>query len=103
MAVLNDEGKIVIDIDAANRDISNLRQIKENLEKVLTQMKNIQADNYGQLGPTAESIEVLSETISVAIQKQIMSLDATIQYINSTIRKYQTIDSESAEAINQTL
>lgn len=103
MAVLNEDGKIVIDLDAANRDIRNLRQIKEGLENALTQMMSIQADNYGQQGPTAESIETLSETISVVIRKQIASLDTTINYINSTISKYQTIDSESAEAINQTL
>lgn len=103
MAITNTDGKILIDDEAANRDIAELRQIREKLEDTLTHFMNVQAENYGQLGPTAESIEDFSSRVILALKKQIAGIDSTIEFISATVTMYQTIDAESAEMINTTL
>ena len=100
MAFKDANGKITIDEVAAQRDISNIRAAIEHLrtaDTLLTQMIHTASEFSGETG------KALVDTCS-ELQKQIRALtdfsENTTLSIDKTVKRYEQIDRELKELIN---
>lgn len=100
MAFRDANGRITIDEVAAQRDIANFRAAIDHLrtaDTLLTQMIGIASEFSGETGKAI--VEACSE-----LQNQIRSLisysEQTTVSIDKVIRKYEQIDRELKELIN---
>ena len=102
MAFKDQNGQITINEIAAQKDIRNLQKSKENLYAAISDLKEI----IGLASEFSGNTGVVITETTLLLQKQmettISFIDDTTENIDSTVKKYQAIDSNLKDIINGT-
>lgn len=99
MAFIDENGKITIDENAAERDIKNLMESKAHLINSLETMRQIEAESSDFVGETGAVLGNTSQQLQAQIQKLIDETDETINRIREVVRMYRAIDASLKETI----
>lgn len=99
MAFIDENGKITIDENAAERDIKNLRISKEHLSTALSVIKQIEVESAEFEGATGTALGNTAQQLQVEIKKLLAQTEETIYQIRYVIDKYQAIDASLKETI----
>lgn len=102
MAFKDENGRITIDESAAYNDIYNLRKSIESLTEALNMITAVEARTSDFKGKTAESLNGATSSIAKKIKAMINNTEETINFISSTVYKYQKIDEDIKNQINNT-
>ena len=93
MAFKDSNGRITIDEIAAQKDTQNLSAAMENYNSAINQLNQIASLAAEFKGETANSISESTVLIRQEIETLVSSISESIGFINSTVSKYQQIDS----------
>lgn len=100
MAFRDADGKITIDENVAEKDIKQLRLSIEHMETAIRELQEIvvQADEFS--GNTGTQIKTAGIGLINEIKKSIQESELSIEQIKMTVNKYQRIDAEVKNIIN---
>ena len=94
MAFLDENGKITIDEDAANTDISKIQSAQEILQVSRTALRSL-VDNAGTcVGDTPEAIVSVGNEILSQLNQLDQKLSDTVEYIRYVVQVYYRKDME---------
>lgn len=102
MAFKDSNEKITIDEVAAGNDVKNLNKSKENLISAIEKFKEVISIASEFSGNTGTAIVENSSLIQKAIKEAIVRIETTTNNINSTVKKYQSVDSNLKDTIDGT-
>lgn len=99
MAFIDENGKITIDENAAERDVKNLLESKEHLSTALSVIKQIEVESGEFEGATGTALANTAQQLQAEIKKLLAQTEETICQIRYVVDKYQAIDASLKETI----
>lgn len=99
MAFIDENGKITIDENAAERDVKNLLESKAHLLESLSVMRRIEAEATEFVGDTGVVLGSTAQQLQAQIQEMINEIDQTINRIRQVVSLYQAIDTSLKETV----
>ncbi len=100
MKLYDEDGRIMIDESAAEKDIANLRVSKANLENALSFIDEINIEAAEFSGNTGLVLVDSSANVKKQIKKLISETELAIESIERTIGRYQDIDRKLKDTVN---
>ena len=94
-------GRIVIDPDAPNADISKLRAAIRKLEESQSSIKKLSASASDMTGKTGTAITGKCGELNAQVNDMISNLNLTIRLIQAAVKEYQEKDRELANAFRR--
>lgn len=92
MAYCNENGVIMIDADAANRDIKRLQTAADKLKEVKRAFKDLQRQAENGQGETSRAIMEKAQEMINKINKVLVQISDSQAFIRRTVEKYREID-----------
>ena len=92
MAYYNEQGQVTIDEDAANGDISKIRQAITKLEDSQKSIRQLKATASSIHGLTGQAIEEQCSRLDTKVEALITKLKGSINFIQKTVEKYKEED-----------
>lgn len=103
MAYHDENGRITIDEQAANRDIRRLREAAGVLKDSRAGIRNMRQQSSDMKGLAAGAIQEKSLEMESKLSQMIDKLEETADYIQKVVRRYQKIDEDLKKLIQQTM
>ncbi len=100
MAYVDEDGKIMIDEDAAMKDVRRLREAKAILQESYDAMGHMAAQAAGFQGNTNAAISEKGMEMVGRIRKMMEKLEEAADFIEKTVAHYRKLDAELKAAIN---
>ncbi len=100
MAYYDENGRIMIDEAAANRDISKLQAAQEILNRVIAAFQQLNSQAAEGQGETARALSDKSQEMIARISRTVQQMDDAKSTIRTTVAKYREIDRALREMIN---
>lgn len=101
MAYHDGNGRLMIDGQAADRDIRRLKEAVQALTDSRAGIRSLRARSAGMKGQAAQAIQEKSLEMEKRLTQAIGGLEETAAYIRKVVDRYQKIDEEAARTICQ--
>ena len=92
MAFHDADGRITIDENAANRDISHAQQARQSLSAAEKQLQLMLQQTNEFEGETARALNEKSAELLKRVQSMMRQIDEMISFTRNTVARYRAID-----------
>ena len=102
MAYRDENGRITIDEQAAQKDIRRLREAANILKDSRASIRSLRQQSGDMQGLAVSAIQDKSLEMDKKLTEMIEKLEGTADYIQKVVRHYQKIDEDLKKIIQQT-
>ncbi len=102
MAFKDSDGRITIDEVAAEKDIKQLQASIEKMNAAIEGLNEIQIQTDDFSGNTGTRIREAAAELISELKQSIQATEESIGLIQATVAKYQRLDQEMKNTVNQT-